>query len=341
MTHADRHGGRRLEASGERVAVVTNDQGTDLVDSRLAELAASGATAEVTGGCFCCRFDDLAETISRVPSATTVVLAEAVGSCTDLQSTVIRPLRHFYRDALTVAPLTVLVDPARYAALSRHWLPLADEPDLAYLYRHQLDEADAIVINKVDTVPLVEVEQLRAELGERFPGAQILALSAVAGDGLDTLLRTWSGVDRTGRHAFAVDYDRYGAAEAELAWANQTFELRSRTALPPVAWVDRLLTGLAQAGPRIGHVKVLVETPGGVTKASLTGAGAPTYDHRQVDPAHEGTVTINARVQGSPDELTSLLDRSIAAADELLAAHSGPRFGQVFQPGFPVPVHRM
>jgi G3E family GTPase len=345
---------RRLEACGERVAVITNDQGTDLVDSRLAELAAAGDTAEVTGGCFCCRFDDLAETITRVASGTTVVLAEAVGSCTDLQSTVIRPLRHFYGDALDVAPLTVLIDPARYAALSRHWLPLADEPDLAYLYRHQLDEADAIVINKVDTLPLVEVEQLRAELGERFPGARIHAMSAATGDGLDGLLRTWAGggggdggtsasagagVD--GRRAFAVDYERYGAAEAELAWANQTFELRSEAALAPVAWVDRLLAGMGQAGARVGHVKVLVETPDGVTKASLTGPGAPTYDHRQTGPLHEGTVTINARVQVAPHELTSLLDRSIAAADEQAAARSGPRSGQVFQPGFPVPAHRM
>ncbi|HEY3631941.1 MAG TPA: GTP-binding protein [Jatrophihabitantaceae bacterium] len=340
---------RRLEASGERVAVITNDQGTDLVDSRLAELAAPAATAEVTGGCFCCRFDDLASTITQVAPGTTVVLAEAVGSCTDLQSTVIRPLRHFYGDDLEVAPLTVLVDPARYAVLSRNWLPLADEPDLAYLYRHQLDEADSIVINKVDTLPLVEVEQLRAELGERFPGARIHAMSAATGDGLDGLLRTWAGAGAGagadaglgGRRAFAVDYDRYGAAEAELAWANQTFQLRSEAALAPVAWVERLLTGMGQAGARVGHVKVLVETPDGVTKASLTGAGAPTYDHRQLGPAQEGTVTINARVQVAPHELTSLLDRSIAAADEQVAARSGPRSGQVFQPGFPVPVHRM
>ena len=334
---------RRLEVAGERVAVITNDQGTDLVDSRLAELAAPAATAEVTGGCFCCRFDDLASTITRVASGTTVVLAEAVGSCTDLQSTVIRPLRHFFGDDLDVAPLSVVLDPQRYAAMSRYWLPLADEPDLAYLYRHQLDEADAIVINKVDTLPLVEVEQLRADLGERFPGARIHAMSAATGDGLDGVLRTWAGggagVD--GRRAFAVDYERYGAAEAELAWANQTFELRSEAALAPVAWVDRLLAGMGQAGARVGHVKVLVETPDGVTKASLTGAGGPTYDHRQVGPAHEGTVTINARVQVSPEELTSLLDRSIAAADEQLAARSGPRSGRVFQPGFPVPVHRM
>jgi len=338
---------RRLEAAGERVAIITNDQGTDLVDTQLVELSAPGAAAEVTGGCFCCRFDELAETIVRVrrdrdPS---VVLAEAVGSCTDLQSTVVRPLRHYYGDDLDVAPLSVVLDPQRYAGMSRHWLPLADEPDLAYLYRHQLDEADVIVINKIDVVPLVEVEQLRAELGERFPGAQIHAMSAVTGQGLAGLLRMWGGTRVTERRAFEIDYDRYGAAEAELAWTNQTFEYQGAAAAP-AAWVDCLLTEFAQASAAedaaIGHVKVLVATPAGVTKASLTTTtNQPTFDHRQIEPALEGTVTINARVQTAPDALNALLDRSIAAADTAFATRSGPRAGQVFRPGFPVPVHRM
>ena len=44
---------RLLEARGERVAVITNDQGTDLVDTRLAQLVGEREcrVAEVTGGC--------------------------------------------------------------------------------------------------------------------------------------------------------------------------------------------------------------------------------------------------------------------------------------------------
>ena len=40
----------------------------------------------------------------------------------------------------------------------------------------------------------------------------------------------------------------------------------------------------------------------------------------------------------APDDLQALLDRSIAAADQTHATHSGPRAGQVFRPGFPVPL---
>src|ERR1051325_6682387 len=108
---------RLLTRDGERVSVVTNDQGADLVDSDLAKDAGLPASGEVTGGCFCCRFEDLTEVIGRLREQVdpTVVLAEAVGSCTDLQSTVLAPLRSLYGDEIAAAPLLVVVDPTRYA----------------------------------------------------------------------------------------------------------------------------------------------------------------------------------------------------------------------------------
>jgi len=47
-----------LMAQGKKVAVITNDQGRYLVDTaftRLSEIP----SVEITGGCFCCRYDDL------------------------------------------------------------------------------------------------------------------------------------------------------------------------------------------------------------------------------------------------------------------------------------------
>ena len=49
---------RHLRARGESVAVITNDQGQALVDTHLGSIEAPDG-AESTGGCFCCRFDDL------------------------------------------------------------------------------------------------------------------------------------------------------------------------------------------------------------------------------------------------------------------------------------------
>jgi len=51
---------RHLEAKGKRVALVTNDQAPDLVDTEL--LKRDGfAVSEASGGCFCCKFDALVQ----------------------------------------------------------------------------------------------------------------------------------------------------------------------------------------------------------------------------------------------------------------------------------------
>ncbi len=78
---------------GQRVGIVTNDQATDLVDTHT--LRSQGfEVGEVAGACFCCNFNELTETVASLESQQRpdVILAEPVGSCTDLVATVVQPL---------------------------------------------------------------------------------------------------------------------------------------------------------------------------------------------------------------------------------------------------------
>ncbi len=338
--------GRALEAAGERVAVVTNDQGIDLVDSRLARAAGLAGAGEVTGGCFCCRFSDLATVLDRLRAEVRpdVVLAEAVGSCTDLQSTVVAPVLRFHPE-LTVAPLTVLVDPLRYAVLSRLWRPGAAEPELSYLYRHQLDEADVIAVNKTDLLADRQLAAVTADVAARFPHAALVELSATTGAGLAGLVARWSAGDGH-RRGSAVDYDRYARAEAELAWTNQTFRVRATGgAFAPVDWATAVLREFgrrAGSATAIGHVKVHLSTPDGATAASLTAAGAtPGVTVAQSLPAEAADATLNARVRTDPDVLARLVDSCVRAADARCGTLSERGRGDVFRPAYPVPVHRL
>src|SRR5438093_2448368 len=105
---------QRLTAQGLRVGLITNDQGSELVDTAM--LRSRGfSTEEITGGCFCCRFNTLTDAAQRLTDSTRpdVFIAEPVGSCTDLVATVTYPLRRIYGDSFTIAPLSVLVDPIR------------------------------------------------------------------------------------------------------------------------------------------------------------------------------------------------------------------------------------
>ena len=105
---------QRLSEQGLKVGLITNDQGRELVDTKM--LRAKGfATEEIPGGCFCCRFNSLVDAAERLTSDTQpdVFIAEPVGSCTDLVATVTYPLRRIYGDRFTIAPVSVLVDPVR------------------------------------------------------------------------------------------------------------------------------------------------------------------------------------------------------------------------------------
>jgi G3E family GTPase len=162
---------RHLTSSGLRVGLVTNDQGSELVDTAM--LRARGfATEEISGGCFCCRFNSLTEAARKLSASTRpdVFIAEPVGSCTDLVATVSYPLRRIYGADFTIAPLSVLVDPIRALRV----LGLIEggrfSDKVRYIYRKQLEEADLIVINKVDLLDTIQAEQLRRALAEHFPG---------------------------------------------------------------------------------------------------------------------------------------------------------------------------
>src|SRR5881392_833569 len=84
-------------ARGQKVGLVTNDQAQDLVDTQ--SLRSQGfSVEEVPGACFCCRFDDLVAKVEQLQASERpdVILAEPVGSCTDLVATVVQPLKDLY-----------------------------------------------------------------------------------------------------------------------------------------------------------------------------------------------------------------------------------------------------
>ena len=155
-----------LRSRGRRPAAVTNDQGEVLVDTRL--LAGAGIpTAEVTGGCFCCRYPELVERIAALAAAgADHLFAEAVGSCVDLVRTVINPLLQRREVALQTVTLSVLAD----ARLLQDYLagrPLPwSLPALHYLFERQLAEAPLLVATKADL--------LAATAGEREQAAAAL-----------------------------------------------------------------------------------------------------------------------------------------------------------------------
>ena len=210
---------RELQRRGLRSAMVWNDQGKDLVDSRYAALSGM-RSGEVTGGCFCCRLSELIDAMGELRAhAPDVIFAEPVGSCTDLSATVLRPLLE-YSDTYQLSPLTVLVDPLR----ARRMLEPDADADMRFLFDKQLQEADLVCFTKSDLYP--EYPETAAP--------HVRQLSAKSGHGVAAWLNeVLSGTIATGDQALEIDYSEYARAEAALAWLNLRAVFEPRNLLSP------------------------------------------------------------------------------------------------------------
>ena len=168
---------RFYQGRGQKVGLVTNDQAQDLVDTT--SLRAQGLPVEeVPGACFCCRFDDLVDRVGRLESGQRpdVILAEPVGSCTDLIATVVAPLRDLYGQRFEVTPYPVLFKPSHGLRILRGESGAGFSPKAAYIFKKQLEEADAIVINRLDELGAAELSELTALVPL---GAEVAHLKAI------------------------------------------------------------------------------------------------------------------------------------------------------------------
>ncbi len=334
--------GRMLTDRGQRVAVITNDQGADLVDTAQAGTALENVS-EVTGGCFCCRFDELAGLVTGLldGGATDTIIAEAVGSCTDLQATVVRPLRARYGNRLSLAALTTVVDPGRLDTL---------DGDLGYLFDRQLAEADIIAVNKSDTLAPGELAALLGRLADAYPAAQVLGYSASTGDGLDALVARWDQRPPPDRD-LDVEYDRYAAAEAGLGWLNQVWQVSAPGGFPARRWAQTLLESFsaacARGGHLIGHAKLALRTPTELHKLSVVTAGGPAR-HESLSAIStadslvpNATAVLNVRATCRPAELEGLVQAAAIDADLAAGAAARPGAANAFAPAYPRPTHRL
>jgi len=213
---------RRLSARGERVAIVTNDQGSALVDTSLCD-ADAHIVREIPGGCFCCRYDELEAVLAQIAAdGADTVICEAVGSCTDLLATVLVPLAEREVVDVDIAPLAIVVDPWRVQEIEQGPVP----PDIAYLFRKQIEEADVLLVSRADLDPPDVSASLRALRAD----AAVVAVSGTTGTGLDDWESARPAVPAT---PLDIDYARYGAAEALLGWCNTTVTIEGVTRFAP------------------------------------------------------------------------------------------------------------
>lgn len=338
---------RLYQFQGKRVGVVTNDQAHDLVDTNT--LRSQGlAVEEVPGACFCCRFDDL---VSRVGSLQTserpdVILAEPVGSCTDLVATVIQPLKDLYAGQFEVAPYAVLFKPSHGIRILKNQAAGGFSPKAAYIFKKQLEEADAIVINRIDELDPPAAEELARLVTGQFPSTPVLQVSATTGAGFDALTELLDQQGAFGRKILEIDYDTYAEGEAELGWLNATAHLTSDKPFDLDALLTAILGELADVcralGGEVAHLKLI-----GMDEASAFAVGnvissdtAPKLSLPSGLKPREAELIVNARVAIDPGVLEAEVKRVVAVQAAQAGVIAEFRTSQGLRPGRPVPTHR-
>ena len=337
---------RHYQSLGLRVGIVTNDQATDLVDTNT--LRGQGFdVGEVAGACFCCRFDDLIGTIQGLSAERRpdVILAEPVGSCTDLVATVIQPLKRLFEAEFSIAPYSVILKPSHGSRVLRNEAGAGFSPKAAYILKKQLEEADAILLNRIDELPPEEVDEIAGLVAGQFPGTPFLRVSAKSGAGFDAVFELLDQEGDFGRRILDIDYDTYAEGEAELGWLNSSVRITGpqKFALDPLLLevVSELRTSLAASQAETAHLKTIGLWEGFFGVANLVSSrNAPELSLPSNCDVQEFDLIVNARVACDPVELERLVREAVETACARRGATAEFRQTQSFRPGRPVPTHR-
>ncbi len=343
---------RHLSAQGFRVGLITNDQGAGLVDTAVVRSEEFPAE-EISGGCFCCRFNSLVDAARQLTTneRPDVFLAEPVGSCTDLVATVSLPLQNIYGDSFRVAAMSVVVDPIRALRIFS-----ADEggrkfsDNVCYIYRKQLEEAEMIVINKTDLVEAKQLERLNELLSSQFPGTKIFNVSARSGVGLEPWFNAVYESQIASDKFMDIDYERYGKGESLLGWLNGSISFSGCKELDGNQLLADLATHLGrsvdQAGAEIAHLKMTINPVGNLYEIAalslVRGGEEAEFSHRLSEPLEDGEILLNIRAESAPELLR---ETAMSAFDDVLGRKLGLDYSvdhlEHFRPGQPVPTYRI
>ncbi len=311
---------RRYQDRGLKVGIVTNDQAADLVDTH--SLRAQGhLVGEVAGACFCCNFNELIDTVGRLEESgrPDVILAEPVGSCTDLAATVIQPLVQLYQARFEVAPYVVILKPSHGQRILSGRQSSGFSGKAAYIFRKQLEEADLILINRIDELSPEEIAELTQSIESEQPGVPVLHVSAKTGQGFDELDRRLDERGRFGRRILEIDYDTYADGEAELGWLNSSLAVDAQRPFE----LDALLRGvvseirdqLAAADAETAHLKVIGQCDQSYGVANLVSSfSEPELSIASNCRPRSAQLVVNARVGLDPAVLEPVVRSAVESA---------------------------
>ena len=303
--------GRAMNSEhGKNVAIITNDQGDVLVDTEYSK-DCGFQTAEITGGCFCTNFEGFVHKARDLVGSgrPDIIIAEPIGTSTNIMGSVVAPLRSLYPEEFSVAPFCVAVDCVRALGIMEGGKE-RNEESVDLIPEHQIRDAESVVLTKTDLVGKDVLAEIKKKVLGLVPGADIYETTSMDLGSLAPLCEMLLS-DKESEKAPVGDDNRIFAFEkAKLGWYSGTHELTPTGDVDMYGLCTDLLRGVAKSyGPQsIVHVKVIIESPEAAAKMSLV------EETMQVDDVHgsrymrsPGRLVLNARVVSPPKRLEEVM----------------------------------
>lgn len=302
-----------------KAAMISNDLGRQsLADNKLANLAGCNAS-ELTGECICYQTENLVDRLDYLfdSEGCRLVISDIPGFGVGALEHVYHTLQERYTDRFELAPFTVLVEPHTIELLKKD-----QAGDLEYILRTQLAEADLIVLNKCDlAADGCEKEDCLAYLRSQYPGAQVIGISALTGQGLDELSRALTdGRASMQRPDIGYGGPAFGTAMGKISeYYIQYHAVVCCNAFDGNAYLtdmaSRIQAAILVAGCEIPHLKLLAWEPeGDYGKVDLLGTLRPIAVSKRFEKPCTGlAVMLNASAACPAQKLDGIMTEAVEA----------------------------
>ena len=304
-----------------KAAMISNDlgHGVNLADNRLAQLSGVNAS-EITDNCICYVNEQLADRLNGYyDDGCVLVVSDIPGFGVGALEHVYHGLTEKFPGQFRLAPFTVLAEPRTVELLRA-----GEGGDLRYLYDTQLVEADLIVLNKCDLISREQREAELAWLGERYPQAETVAISALTGEGLEELSQALIGGEASMRRPDIG----YGGKVFRAAMGHMSeFYLQYHAVvccddfdgnayLADMA--EKVREEIRASGNEIPHLKLLAWEPeGDFGKVDLIGTDRPIeITHRFEKRCKDIAVLLNASADCPADRLEAIVTSAAETVSE-------------------------
>lgn len=312
--------GDYMNKHNNRVGIIANDLGANLVDTNLTQV--SGCTVEeIASGCICYQMDNTIDRIRRLrdKDGCDFVMSDIPGCGVGALDHVYHRLADDCADEFTLSPFMVVVDPERIRMIMPEKADINLPEELVYLLKLQLEEADLVVLNKCDLLTQEEIDRDVAFLKEACPDVPVLTISALKRTGIAELAEFITSHESALKNFSVRDDEAFAAAETKLTWYNRRvfFKTLDGSKVDCNEVIDDLIEeirmGLIERKRNVPHLKTFASAGNGdINKCSLIGVD---YDIEHTETFLRGhkkfSMIINARAVCESRPMARIVDDAV------------------------------